>query len=57
MANGEITLQLLTWREDKGHLEKTIEHYKTPKERSTRVTRGNAAYAGKALPSSYVTMI
>ena len=51
MANGEITLQLLTWREDKGHLEKTIEHYKTPIERSTRVTRGNAAYAGKALPN------
>ena len=49
--NGEITLQLLNWRENKGYVEKTIEHYKTPIERRTRVTRGNAGYAGKALPN------
>ena len=32
-------------------MEKTIEHYKTPIDHRTRVTRGTAAYAGKALPN------
>ena len=49
--NGEITLQLLNWREDKGHVEKTIEHYKTPIESRNMITIGNAAYAGKAFPN------
>ena len=39
--SSEITIQLLNWREDKGHVEKTIDHYKAPLEHRTRVTQGD----------------
>ena len=28
--NSEINIQLLNWKEDKGHVEKTIDHYNAP---------------------------
>ena len=35
--NSEITIQLLNWREDKGHVEKIIQHYNAPIAFRTRV--------------------
>ena len=44
--NSEITLQLLNWREDKGHVEKTIDHYNAPIKSRTRVTQGDIIAPG-----------
>ena len=41
--NSEITIRLLNWRKDKGHVEKTIDHYNAPLEHRTRVTQGIAS--------------
>ena len=38
--NSEITIQLLNWREDKGHVETIIDHYNLPLEDRTRVVEG-----------------
>ena len=46
--NGEITIELLNWREDKGHVEKIIDHYNAPIDHRTRVTEGQ-----RALPRGY----
>ena len=46
--NGEITIELLNWREDKGHVEKIIDHYNAPIDCRTRVTEGQ-----RALPRGY----
>ena len=48
--NSEITLQLLNWREDKGHVQKTIDHYNAPLEDRTRVTQGDIAPSGWGEP-------
>ena len=48
--NSEITLQLLNWREDKGHVEKTIDHYNAPLEYRTRVTLEDKAPGGQGKP-------
>ena len=48
--NSEITVQLLNWREDKGHVEKTINHYNAPLEYRTRVTQGDTAPVGLGKP-------
>ena len=48
--NSEITLQLLNWREDKGHVEKTIDHYNAAIKYRTRVTQGLIAPGGKGIP-------
>ena len=44
--NSKITLQLLNWREDKGHVEKTIDHYNAPLEYRTRVMQEEKAPGG-----------
>ena len=44
--NSEITIQLLNWREDKGHVEKIIDHYNAPLEYRTRVTQGDIIAPG-----------
>ena len=41
--NSEITIQLLNWREDKGHVETIIDHYNVPIEHRTRVMDGETA--------------
>ena len=41
--NSEITIQLLNWREDKGHVETIVEHYNALIEYRTRVIDGEAA--------------
>ena len=41
--NSEITIQLLNWREDKGHVETIIHHYNAPIEDRTRVLEGETA--------------
>ena len=43
--NSEITIQLLNWRDDKGHVEKIIGHYNAPIESRTRVIDGERAHA------------
>ena len=48
--NSEITIQLLNWREDKGHVEKTINHYNASSKCRTRVTQGNIAPGGWGIP-------
>ena len=48
--NSEITIQLLNWREDKGHVEKTIDHYNAPLEYRTRVTQGDIVPGGWGEP-------
>ena len=48
--SSEITIQLLNWREDKGHVEKTIDHYNAPLEYRTRVTQGDTAPGGRGEP-------
>ena len=48
--DSEITLQLLNWREDKGHVEKTIDHYNAPLEYRTKVTQGDTAPNAKGIP-------
>ena len=47
--NSEITIQLLNWREDKGYVEKIIDHYNLPIEARTRVTNGKAVPNAKRL--------
>ena len=42
----DITIRLLNWREDKRHVEKTVEHYNVPIESRTRVTQGEEAPDG-----------
>ena len=41
--NSEITIQLLNWRDNKGHVEKIISHYNAPIESRTRVIDGERA--------------
>ena len=41
--NSEITVELLNWREDKGHVETIIDHYNAPIAYRTRVTDGETA--------------
>ena len=48
--NSEITIQLLNWREDKGHVEKTIDHYNAPLEYRTKVIQGEEAPGGLGEP-------
>ena len=48
--NSEITLQLLNWREDKGHVKKTINHYMGAIEYRTRVTQGEEAPNALGIP-------
>ena len=48
--NSEITIRLLNWREDKGHVEKTINHYMGAIEDRTRVTQGDIAPGGWGEP-------
>ena len=60
--NSEITIQLLNWREDKGHVEKTIDHYNAPLEHRTRVTQDDIAPGGCGMPdfishSDLITLI
>ena len=43
----DITIRLLNWREDKGHVEKTINHYNAPIEYRTRVTQEDTAPGGR----------
>ena len=54
--NSEITIQLLNWREDKGHVETIIHHYNVPIEDRTRVMDGesaqNALTTGQFIPHS-----
>ena len=54
--NSEITIQLLNWREDKGHVEVIIDHYNVPIEYRTRVVDGetaqNAIIRGQFIPHS-----
>ena len=50
--NGEITIELLNWREDKGHVEKIIDHYNAPIDRRKRVTD-----AGRADPRGHPDFI
>ena len=42
----DITIRLLNWREDKGHVEYTVHHYNAPLEYRTRVTQGVTANNG-----------
>ena len=44
--NSEITIQLLNWREDKGHVENIINHYNAPIAAHTRVMDGETAPGG-----------
>ena len=44
--SSEITIQVLNWREDKGHVETIIDHYNIPKEYRTRVVDGETAAGG-----------
>ena len=41
--NSEISIQVLNWREDKGHVEKIIPHYKAGIAACTRVIDGERA--------------
>ena len=41
--NSEITVELLNWREDKGHVETIIDHYNAPIAYRTRVIDAKAA--------------
>ena len=41
--NSEITIQLMNWREDKGHVEKIIDHYNASIANRTRVMDGQTA--------------
>ena len=41
--NSEITIQLLNWREDKEHVEKTVDHYNAPIEDRTKLTQQGTA--------------
>ena len=54
--NSEITIQLLNWREDKGHVEVIIDHYNVPIADRTRVVDGetaqNAIIRGEFIPHS-----
>ena len=43
----DITIRLLNWREDKGHVEYTVDHYNAPIEYRTRVTQGDTALGGR----------
>ena len=43
----DITIRLLNWREDKGHVEKNIDHYNAPLEYRTRVTQEDTAPGGR----------
>ena len=43
----DITIQLLNWREDKGHVEKTIDHYNALIANRIRVTREYRAPSGR----------
>ena len=47
--NSEITVALLNWREDNGHVETILHHYNLPIEDRTRVLDGDTA------PASQVT--
>ena len=47
--NSEITIQLLNWREDKGHVETINQHYNAPMAGRTRVMDGETA------PGSLIT--
>ena len=44
--NSEITIQLLNWREDKGHVETIVPHYNAPIAARTRVMDGERAAGG-----------
>ena len=44
--NCDITIQLLNWREDSGHVEDTVSHYNAPIENRTRVTQEDRANNG-----------
>ena len=46
----DITIQLLNWREDKGHVEKTIDHYNTLIANRIRVTQGYRTLGGLGYP-------
>ena len=48
--NSVITIQLLNWREDKGHVEKTIDHYNGQLESRTGVKQGDIAPSGRGKP-------
>ena len=48
--NSEITVQLLNWREDKGHVEKIIDHYNASLKCRTRVIQGEEAPSGCGEP-------
>ena len=44
---GEITVQLLNWKENNGHIEKIIDHYNAPLESRDRVTADVTSPLGK----------
>ena len=48
--NSEITLHLLNWREEKEHVEKTINHYMGEIKYRSRVTQGDIATIGLGIP-------
>ena len=48
--NSEITIQVLNWREDKGHVEKIIDHYNTSIANRTRVVDGEIAPRSRVDP-------
>ena len=48
--NSVITIQLLNWRDDKGHVEKTIGHYNGQLKSHTRVKQGDTAPSGQGKP-------
>ena len=52
--NSEITIQLLNWREDKGHVEKIISHYNAPIAYRTRVMDGETA-PGSRITGQFIT--
>ena len=45
--DSKITIRLLNWREDKGHVEKTIYHYNAPLPYRSRVIQGEKAPGGR----------
>ena len=48
--NSEITIQLLNWREDKGHVETIVQHYNVSIANRTRVMDGETAASGMTVP-------
>ena len=46
---GNITIQLLNWKEDEKHIEAVVDHYNAPLRFRSRVTQGERAPGGRCL--------